>query len=100
MTKSFFIPQHLVKKIQKLNSKTENEKNLKSIYIWCRSSVILPSMVGHTISIYNGKKHIPIYIRERMIGHKLGEFSPTRNFRGHKKTDKKIVRQKQKKKKK
>lgn len=98
MTKSFFVPQHLIKKIQKLNLKTE--KILKPIHTWCRSSVILPSMVGHTISVYNGKKHIPIYISEQMIGHKLGEFSPTRYFRGHKKTDKKIVHQRQKKKKK
>nr|YP_010502235.1 30S ribosomal protein S19 [Caulerpa taxifolia]UXC96648.1 30S ribosomal protein S19 [Caulerpa taxifolia] len=108
MKKSFFLPKHLVKKIQKINKQAplhggggrlrqealrEKEDGV-SFYTWCRSSVILPSMIGHTFAVYNGQKHIPVYIREQMVGHKLGEFSPTRYFRGHKKTDRKAVRKK------
>nr|YP_009472809.1 ribosomal protein S19 [Caulerpa manorensis]ARO74508.1 ribosomal protein S19 [Caulerpa manorensis] len=111
--KSFFLPKHLVKKIQKINKNAagrgrpqevlkEKEEGrstphqVVSFYTWCRSSVILPSMIGHTFAVYNGQKHIPVYIREQMVGHKLGEFSPTRYFRGHKKTDRKAVRKKNK----
>lgn len=79
--KSFFVALNLIKKIRKLNV----EKKKKIIPTWSRSSVIIPIMVGHTIAVYNGKQHIPIYITERMIGHKLGEFSPTRFFQSHKK---------------
>lgn len=102
--KSFFLPKHLVKKIQKINKypagrglpqEVEKDQGV-SFYTWCRSSVILPSMIGHTFAVYNGQKHIPVYIREQMVGHKLGEFSPTRYFRGHKKTDRKAVRKKNK----
>nr|BBD21675.1 30S ribosomal protein S19 [Poropsis sp. ID1_4] len=86
--KSFFVTFYLIKKIQKLNF----EKQKKIIPTWSRSSVIIPIMIGHTIAVYNGKQHIPVYITQRMIGHKLGEFSPTRFFRNHKKTDKKSKR--------
>nr|AYC64770.1 ribosomal protein S19 [Boodleopsis sp. FL1161] len=92
-SQSFFIAKHLVRKIQKLNSK--GEKSV--IPTWSRASVIIPIMIGHTIAVYNGKQHIPIYITEKMVGHKLGEFSPTRYFRGHKKIDRKSMRQKFKK---
>nr|YP_009306345.1 ribosomal protein S19 [Caulerpa cliftonii]AOP19249.1 ribosomal protein S19 [Caulerpa cliftonii] len=90
MANSPFVPKHLVQKIYKLNSKAKRVP----ISTWYRSSTIIPSMVGHTIAVYNGQKHIPVYIREQMVGHKLGEFSPTRYFRGHKKTDRKAIRQK------
>ena len=87
MTRSFpFIAHHLLKKIEKLNSKGQK----KVIQTWSRSSTILPIMIGHTIAVYNGREHIPIFITDQMVGHKLGEFSPTRTFRGHIKTDKKL----------
>ncbi|WAM32427.1 30S ribosomal protein S19 [Caldicellulosiruptor naganoensis] len=69
----------LLKKIEKLNQ--NNEK--KVIKTWSRRSTILPQMVGHTIAVYDGRKHVPVYITEEMVGHKLGEFAPTRTFRGH-----------------
>jgi small subunit ribosomal protein S19 len=59
---------------------------------WSRASTILPSMVGHTIAVYNGKQHIPVFISEQIVGHKLGEFAPTRTFRSHVKSDKKVRR--------
>lgn len=88
LSKFFFVAEHLIQKIQKLNLR----KQKIVIFTWSRASVILPVMIGHTIAVYNGKKHIPIYITEQMIGHKLGEFSPTRYFKGHKKADKKSTR--------
>nr|AYC64040.1 ribosomal protein S19 [Halimeda micronesica] len=87
-SKSFFVAEHLIKKIKKLN--LQGRKVV--IPTWSRSSMILPIMIGHTIAVHNGKQHIPIYITEQMVGHKLGEFSPTRYFRGHKKTDQKSKR--------
>nr|WRW10619.1 30S ribosomal protein S19 [Ascoseira mirabilis] len=91
MTRSFrkgpFIAYHLLQKVEQLNKK--GTKN--SIKTWSRSSMIIPAMIGHTISVYNGKKHIPIFISEQIIGHKLGEFVPTRNFRSHiKSSDRRI----------
>lgn len=74
-----FIDPKLLKKIQVLNS--SNQK--KIIKTWSRASTISPEFVGHTIAVHNGKNMIPIYISENMVGHKLGEFSPTRVFRGH-----------------
>ena len=85
-----FIADELLKKIDKLNSKKEK----KVIRTWSRSSTIVPLMIGHTIAIYNGREHIPVFITDQMVGHKLGEFSPTRTFRGHIKTDKKVSRKK------
>jgi len=79
LKKGPFIDQHLLDKIEKQNS--ENKKVM--IKTWSRRSMILPEMVGHTFAVYNGKKHIPVYIQESMIGHKLGEFSPTRLFKAH-----------------
>jgi len=86
VSKGPFIAYHLLKKINLLN-KTKKREIIKT---WSRASTIIPSMLGHTISVYNGKKHIPIYITEDLIGHKLGEFSLTRNFKSHKKVDRKI----------
>ncbi len=74
-----FVNEKLLKKILKLNQ--ANEK--KSIKTWARSSTIAPEFVGHTFAVHNGKKFIPVYVTENMVGHKLGEFSPTRYFRGH-----------------
>ncbi len=79
MKKGPFVEISLLKKITDMNSKGE-KKVLKT---WSRSSTIFPEMVGHTIAVHDGKKHVPIYITEDMVGHKLGEFSPTRTFRGH-----------------
>lgn len=86
--KSFYVAEHLIRKIQKFNA----QRRKVVIPTWSRASVILPIMMGHTIAVYNGKQHIPIYITEQMIGHKLGEFSPTRYFRGHKNYDRKFQR--------
>jgi small subunit ribosomal protein S19 len=70
-----------------------NEQGKKdTIKTWSRSSTILPLMIGHTISVYNGKKHVPVFITDPLVGHKLGEFVPTRSFRSHKKTERKIKR--------
>ena len=74
-----FADEHLLEKIRKLNQTGEK----RVIKTWSRRSTIFPEMVGHTIAVYDGRKHVPIYITEDMVGHKLGEFAPTRTFRGH-----------------
>ena len=74
-----FTDDHLVKKVAELSAK--NEK--KVIRTWSRRSTVLPEFVGQTLAVHNGKKFIPVYVTENMVGHKLGEFSPTRMFRGH-----------------
>ncbi len=74
-----FIQERLLHRIEELN-RTNTKKVLKT---WSRASTIFPQMVGHTIGVYDGKKHVPVYVTENMVGHKLGEFSPTRHFRGH-----------------
>jgi small subunit ribosomal protein S19 len=79
LKKGPFIDSHLRVKVEALNER--NEK--KVVKTWSRRSTILPEMVGHTIAVHNGKKFIPVYITEQMVGHKLGEFSPTRTFKGH-----------------
>ena len=79
LKKGPFIDDSLISKIEKMN--TVNEK--KVIKTWSRRSTIFPQMVGHTIAVYDGRKHVPIYITEDMVGHKMGEFAPTRTFRGH-----------------
>nr|YP_010618734.1 Ribosomal protein S19 [Rhodomelopsis africana]WAX02747.1 Ribosomal protein S19 [Rhodomelopsis africana] len=78
-----YIEFKLLKKIEKLNN--SNKKD--TITTWSRSSTIIPNMIGHTIAVYNGKQHFPVFISEQMIGHKLGEFVPTRTFRSHIKND-------------
>src|SRR5215831_5087050 len=79
LKKGPFTDDHLVKKVAGMNEK--NEK--KVVRTWSRRSTILPEFIGHTLAVYNGKKFIPVYITENMVGRKLGEFSPTRQFRGH-----------------
>jgi len=74
-----YVDPKLFKKIQMLNQTGEK----KVVKTWARACVVLPEFVGHTIAIHNGRKFLPIYISEQMVGHKLGEFSPTRFFRGH-----------------
>src|SRR6516164_6145275 len=74
-----FIDSHLVAKIEDMN--TRNEK--KVVRTWSRRSTVIPEMVGHTLAVHNGKKFIPVYITENMVGHKLGEFAPTKIFKGH-----------------
>ena len=83
-----FIAYHLLKKVNVLNQ--EGKKEI--IKTWSRASTILPLMIGHTISVYNGQKHIPVFITDQLVGHKLGEFVPTRAFRSHKKTERKVKR--------
>jgi small subunit ribosomal protein S19 len=83
-----FVDDHLFKKVEALN--TEGKK--KVIQTWSRRSTIFPEFIGHTIAVYNGKVHIPVYVQEDMVGHKLGEFAPTRSNRGHEKNDKKAKR--------
>jgi len=77
--KGAFVDTHLMRKIEELNQRNE-KKVVKS---WSRRSTVHPEMVGHTIAVHNGKKFIPVYLTENMVGHKLGEFSPTRIFKGH-----------------
>ena len=77
--KGFFVQESLMKKIETMN-KTNEKRVIKT---WSRASTIFPEMVGHTIAVYDGRKHVPVYISEDMVGHKLGEFAPTRTFRGH-----------------
>ncbi len=86
LKKGPFIDSKLLKRIEALN--TSNQK--KVLKTWARSSTIPPEFVGHTIAVHNGSKFIPVYITENMVGHKLGEFAPTRTFRGH--VEKKIER--------
>ena len=75
-----FVAPELYKRVEELN-KAGDKKVLKT---WSRSSTIFPEMVGHTIAVHDGRKHVPVYVTESMVGHKLGEFAPTRTFRGHK----------------
>src|ERR1700690_4197925 len=79
LRKGPFIDDHLRVKVEGMNSR--NEK--KEVKTWSRRSTILPDMIGHTIAVHNGRKFIPVYITEQMVGHKLGEFAPTRSFKGH-----------------
>ncbi|MBA7507022.1 30S ribosomal protein S19 [subsurface metagenome] len=79
LKKGPFCDVKLLKKIESLNN--SGEKTV--IKTWSRASTILPQMIGHTIAVHNGRKHVPIFITENMVGHKLGEFAPTRTYRGH-----------------
>ena len=74
-----FVQEKLLKRVESLNA--ENKKSV--LKTWSRSSTIFPDMVGHTIAVHDGRKHVPVYVTEDMVGHKLGEFAPTRTFRGH-----------------
>ncbi|MCX4275717.1 MAG: 30S ribosomal protein S19 [Candidatus Gastranaerophilales bacterium] len=84
LKKGPYVQDSLNKKIEKLNE--NNEK--KVIKTWSRASMIIPDMLGHTIAVHNGKSHVPVYVTEQMVGHKLGEFANTRSFRGHAGQDK------------
>jgi len=79
IAKGPFVDAHLQKKIDDLNKRQDK----KVIRTWSRRSTITPEMVGHTVAVHNGKKFLPVYLTENMVGHKLGEFAPTRLFRGH-----------------
>ena len=83
-----YVDIKLFKKIEEMNS-TNQKKTIKT---WSRRSTIFPEMIGHTLMVYNGKSFIPVYVTENMIGHKLGEFSPTRTYRGHKTKDDKVAK--------
>lgn len=88
LKKGPFADAHLLKKVEELNEK--NEK--KIIKTWSRRSTIFPEFVGHTFAVHDGRKHVPVYVTEDMVGHKLGEFVPTRTFKGHAGDDKKTKR--------
>ena len=79
LKKGPFVADQLMTKVEKMNSTREK----RVIKTWSRSSTIVPAMGGHTISVHNGRAHIPVFVTENMVGHKLGEFSPTRTFKGH-----------------
>jgi len=79
LKKGPFVDGHLLKKIDAANASGDR----RVIKTWCCSSTVVPEMVGHTIGVYNGRQHVPVFVQETMVGHKLGEFSPTRQFRGH-----------------
>ena len=85
LKKGPFVDDHLLKKIDDLNEKGE-KRVIKS---WSRRSTIIPEMVGHTIAVHDGRKHVPVFVSDSMVGHKLGEFAPTRTYRGHVKEDRK-----------
>ncbi|MDO8686183.1 MAG: 30S ribosomal protein S19 [Clostridiales bacterium] len=79
LKKGPYVDQKLLLKVETMN-KTNEKRVIKS---WARASTIYPQMIGHTIAVHDGRKHVPVYISDEMVGHKLGEFSPTRTFRGH-----------------
>ena len=84
LKKGPFVDEHLMKKVEA----QANDEKKKVIKTWSRASMIVPDMLGHTIAVHNGKSHVPVYVTEQMVGHKLGEFAPTRLFRGHAGQDK------------
>jgi len=85
LKKGPFADDHLLKKVDALNEQDKKQV----IKTWSRRSTIFPSFVGHTFAVRDGRKHVPVYVTEDMVGHKLGEFAPTRSFRGHSSSDKK-----------
>jgi small subunit ribosomal protein S19 len=80
LKKGPFVDDHLAKKVEAMNATGDRNKVIKT---WSRRSTVTPDMVGHTIAVHDGRKHVPVYISEAMVGHKLGEFAPTRTFRIH-----------------
>lgn len=88
LKKGPFVHPSLAKKIEEMNRKGDT----RVIKCWSRASMIVPDMIGHTIAIYNGRKHVPVYVTEQMIGHRLGEFASTRLFKGHSGGDKTVKR--------
>lgn len=88
LKKGPFVDGHLQKKVD-----AQNEKGTRNVIkTWSRRSMILPSFIGHTIAVHDGRKHVPVFISDAMVGHKLGEFAPTRTYRGHAKDDRKAKR--------
>jgi small subunit ribosomal protein S19 len=88
LKKGPFVDEHLLKKVEK-----QNEAGTKNVIkTWSRRSMIIPDMLGHTLAVHDGRKHVPVFVSENMIGHKLGEFAPTRTFKGHVKDDRKSRR--------
>ncbi len=79
LKKGPYVDRKLLRKVEEMNRKSEK----RVLRTWSRSSTIFPQMVGHTLAVHNGRRHVPIYITENMVGHKLGEFAPTRFYRGH-----------------
>jgi small subunit ribosomal protein S19 len=79
LSKGPFVDDHLLEKIERANKSGDK----RVIRTWSRRSTIIPEMVGHTLAVHDGRKHVPVYVTESMVGHKLGEFAPTRTFRGH-----------------
>ena len=88
LKKGPFIDHHLMAKVEKAVS----SKDKRPVKTWSRRSMILPSFIGHTIAVHDGRKHVPVFITDSMVGHKLGEFAPTRTFRSHVKDDRKARR--------
>ena len=89
LKKGPFVDDHLIKKVD-----AQNESGSKNVIkTWSRRSMIVPAMLGHTIAVHDGRKHVPVFVSENMVGHKLGEFAPTRTFKGHAKDDRKARRQ-------
>ena len=88
LKKGPFCDDHLMKKVEAANASGDK----KIIQTWSRRSTIFPQFVGHTIAVYDGRKHVPVYCTEDMVGHKLGEFAPTRTYKGHVKDDKRTRR--------
>ena len=84
-----FVDDHLMKKVEAQDG-SEKKQVIKT---WSRRSTIFPNFIGHTFAVYDGRKHVPVYVTEDMVGHKLGEFAPTRTFKGHAADDKKTSRQ-------
>jgi small subunit ribosomal protein S19 len=83
-----FIEERLLRRIEAMNASGDRQM----VKTWSRTSVIFPEMVGHTIAVHDGRKHVPVFVSESMVGHKLGEFAPTRTFKGHIKDDRKAKR--------
>ena len=88
LKKGPFVAAYVMEKVEAMNASGKKD----TIQTWSRTSTILPNMIGHTFAVYNGKQHVPVFVTDQMVGHKLGEFSPTRTFRSHIKKDKKSKR--------
>ena len=88
LKKGPFVASYVMEKVEAMNASGKKD----TIQTWSRTSTILPNMIGHTFAVYNGKQHVPVFVTDQMVGHKLGEFSPTRTLRSHIKKDKKSKR--------
>ncbi len=88
LKKGPFVASYVMEKVEEMNESGKKD----TIQTWSRTSTILPNMIGHTFAVYNGRQHVPVFVTDQMVGHKLGEFSPTRTFRSHIKKDKKSKR--------